>query len=83
HGYYKPRPYHKRYHGHHRGHYKKKPVLPRRIIVRKLHYRDYDVRKIRYRDGYYRAHAYDRRGRPVKLLINPHNGRILKRRYRD
>ena len=84
HGYFKPRPYHRPYYGHHRGHYKKRPVLPRRIIARKLHHRDYEVRgKIRYRDGYYRAHAYDRHGRPVKLLINPHNGRIVKRRFTD
>ncbi len=74
-GYYKK-------HTHHHG-YKKRRILPVKKIVRKLKHRHYhDISKIVLKHDRYKVRAYDRKGRPVKLVVNAHNGRILHRRYR-
>lgn len=75
HGYYK-----KHKHGH-RGY--RHGVLPIKKIVKKLRHRDYyDISKIVLKRDRYKVRAYDYRGRPVKLVVNAYNGRILKKRYR-
>ncbi len=79
--------YKKHKHGHkgykhgHKGY--RHDVLPIRKIVKKLHRRDYyDISKVVLKKGRYKVRAYDYRGRPVKLVVNAYNGRILKKRYR-
>ncbi len=81
---------HGHYKKHKHGHYKKHGhkgyrhgVLPIRKIVKKLHRRDYyDISKVVLKRDRYKVRAYDYRGRPVKLVVNAYNGRILKKRYR-
>ncbi|WP_282609942.1 hypothetical protein [Pelagibius sp. Alg239-R121] len=81
---------HDRYdrHGHYKKHkhghkFHKRRILPIKKIVKKLRRRDYyDISKIVLKRDRYKVRAYDYRGRPVKLVVNAHNGRILKKRYR-
>ncbi len=64
--------------GHHEG------LLSRWQIVRRLERQGFfDVRGLRdARWGWgLRAYAYDRRGRPVMLRVNPYNGRVIDLRY--
>lgn len=63
----------------HRGrHYQH--VLPKRIVVRSLYRRGYrDVHRVHFRNGYWRARAYGRRGL-IALTIHPRSGQIVHRR---
>lgn len=61
----------------------KRHILPIKKIVKKLRHRKYhDISKIVLKHNRYKVRAYDRKGRPVKLVVNAHNGRILHKRYR-
>lgn len=74
------------------GHYKKysyghkvhkRRILPIKKIVTKLRHRNYHgISKIALKHDRYKVRAHDRKGRPVKLVVNAHNGRILHKRYR-
>ncbi|WP_179954154.1 PepSY domain-containing protein [Denitrobaculum tricleocarpae] len=81
HGYYDRHGYYKKHkHGHK---FHKRRILPIKKIVKKLRHRNYhDISRIVLKHDRYRVRAYDRKGRPVKLVVNAHNGRILKKRYR-
>ena len=62
---------------HHRSHHH---ALPKRAVVRGLHKRGYrDVHRVHFRNGYWRACAYGRRGL-IALTIHPRTGQVLKRR---
>ena len=74
---------HKKYKHKKYKHAHKHRILPIRKIVKKLHRRDYHhISRIVLKRDRYRVRAYDYKGRPVKLVVNAHNGRILRKRYR-
>lgn len=75
---------HRHYKKHKHGHkVHKRHILPIKKIVKKLRHRKYhDISKIVLKHNRYKVRAYDRKGRPVKLTVNAHNGRILQKRYR-
>ena len=55
-------------------------IMPRRAVVRGLYRRGYrDVHRVHFRNGYWRARAYGRRGL-IALTIHPRTGQVLKRR---
>ncbi|QBK31757.1 hypothetical protein [Roseitalea porphyridii] len=55
-------------------------VLPRRAVVRSLYRRGYrDVHRVHFRNGYWRARAYGRRGL-IALTVHPRSGEIVHRR---
>lgn len=62
---------------HHRSHHH---ALPKRAVVRGLHKRGYrDVHRVHFRNGYWRARAYGRRGL-IALKIHPRSGQVVQRR---
>lgn len=74
---------HKKYKHKKYKHAHKHRILPIKKIVKKLHRRDYHhISRIVLKRDRYRVRAYDYKGRPVKLVVNAHNGRILRKRYR-
>ncbi len=74
---------HRQYKKHKYGHKShKRHILPIKKIVKKLRHRKYhDITRIVLKHNRYKVRAYDRKGRPVKLVVNAHNGRILSKRY--
>lgn len=54
-------------------------ILPRDIVIGRLHDRDFDeLRDLRLHDDVYTVRAIDPYGRPVRLTIDAHSGRILR-----
>jgi len=62
--------------------YRPRGILPLGIILHKLQRRDFwHVKDIRLRDNVYKVRAIDRYGRPVRLIVDPATGEILRLRY--
>ena len=57
-------------------------ILPLGIVLHKLQRRDFPhIEDIRLRDDVYRVRAIDRYGRPVRLIVDPATGAVLRLRY--
>ncbi|HAT87931.1 hypothetical protein [Cohaesibacter gelatinilyticus] len=60
--------------------YKKQKIRPRRIARIIRNHGFYDVHGMKIKGKFYKAKAYDRRNRLVRLKVNAYNGRIVKKR---
>ena len=62
--------------------YRPRGILPLGIVLFKLQRRDFPhIEDIRLRDNVYKVRAIDRYGRPVRLIVDPATGAILRLRY--
>ncbi len=62
--------------------YRPRGILPLGIVRHKLQRRDFrHIEDIRLRDNVYKVRAIDRYGRPVRLIVDPATGEILRLRY--